>query len=142
MQLQQNEQLLEHAFHKYLVMLLLYLDNVVLFSWDVNILQELLHIFEDFCRESILPLNAGKTHVHYNQHQPERYLPMPDKGKAIEYFILLKYVHINIPASYNWGICIEGKLKSIWACCHKFVSKCNFHNPPRWQKRPTISMYW
>ena len=46
---------------QHVILLLLYVDDVVLFSYDIDSMQHLLGVLEEFCHSSGLVVNVEKT---------------------------------------------------------------------------------
>ena len=59
---------------QHVILLLLYVDDLVLFSYDVDNMQNLLGVFEEFCHSSGLAINVEKTKMMVVQTiQPHHY---------------------------------------------------------------------
>ena len=97
------------------ILLLLYADDVVLFSYDIESMQRLLGVLETFCESSGLTVNVEKTKMMVvRTKQPQQYPTLMYKGEPIQCVQSFKYLGIDIPATNRWSGCFESRLQAGW----------------------------
>ena len=77
-------------------------DDVVLFSCDVDSMQHLLGVLEEFCHSSGLAVNVEKTKMIVVQTIQPHHCPMLTyRGEHIQFVRSFKYLGIDVPAIAN-----------------------------------------
>ena len=92
------------------IVLLLYADDVVLFSYDVDSMQHLLGVLEEFCHSSGLAVNVEKTKMMVVQTiQPHHYPMLTYRGEHIQFVRSFKYLGIDVPTTNKWSPCFDSR---------------------------------
>ena len=95
------------------IVLLLYADDVVLFSYDVDSMQHLLGVLEEFCHSSGLAVNVEKTKMMVVQTiQPHHYPMLTYRGEHIQFVRSFKYLGIDVPTTNKWSACSDSRLQA------------------------------
>jgi hypothetical protein len=97
------------------ILLLLYADDVVLFSYEIESMQRLLGVLETFCECSGLTVNVEKTKMMVVRTiQPQQYPTLIYKGEPIQCVQSFKYLGIDVPATNTWSVCFESRRQAGW----------------------------
>ena len=111
---------------QHVILLLLYADDVVIFSYDVDGMQRLLGALEAFCQSSGLTINVDKTKMMVVQTiQPHQYPMLTYKGEHVQFVQSFKYLGIDVFATSKWSVCFESRLQAGWKSYYMLENKCN-----------------
>ena len=113
----------------YVILLLLYADDVVFFTQSMGILGK-------FCQDSGLMVNVSKTKLMVVRTKP---LKDPPKvhyaGQLIEVVPTFKYLGIEIPANHRWHTCMERRLAAGKSKYCQFENDCSHTDTKCWKIR-------
>ena len=77
-------------------------------SYDVDSMQHLLGVLEEFCYSSLLAVNVEKTKMMVMQTiQPHHYPMLTYRGEHIQFVRSFKYLGIDVPATNKWSAVID-----------------------------------
>ena len=106
----QEEEIARPRIGMYVILLLLYADDVVFFTHTHERMQHFMEILDNFCQESGLMVNVSKTKLMaVRTHQPKHMLNVSYAGQPIEVVPTFKYLGIEIPSDHRW---------------HKYLERC------------------
>lgn len=123
----------------YTILLLLYADDVVFFSYTAENMQRMMHILQKFCLESGLTVNVNKTKIMVIQTiQPANIPSIIYDGKEIERVQTFKYLGIDVPSSHKWGDCVQRRMDAGWGKYYRFENDCRNNDTTRWDIRRVL----
>ncbi|MCO5581159.1 hypothetical protein L7F22_035037 [Adiantum nelumboides] len=122
-----------------ILLLLIYADDVVLFSHHAHTLQKMMNAVSDFCKTSGLAVNVTKTKVmviktHHTGDQPT----IMYNGHELEVVDRFKYLGIDIPSNHAWGKCAQKRLDAGKAKYYQFENMCHQSTTQRWEFKSII----
>eukprot|EP00249_Psilotum_nudum_P023837 c29002_g1_i1 orf=1190-2446(+) len=121
------------------IRLLLYADDVVIFTNSESQMQEMMNTFSNFCTESGMAINVNKTKTMITKTiQPRSPLQITYRGHHIETVHSFKYLGIEIPANNRWSTCVHRRLDAGWGKYFQFENECYNSNTRRWHTRNMI----
>ena len=116
------------------ILLLLYADDVLLFSYDIESMQRVLGVLETFCESSGLTIKVEKTKLMVvRTKQPHQYPTLMYKGEPIQCLQSFKYLGIDIPATNRWSGCFESRLQAGWKSYYMLENQCNQSDTRGWE---------
>ena len=90
----------------FVILLLLYADDVVFFTNTVEWMQQFIEILELFCQDSGLTVNVSKTKMMVvRTKQPKTPPKVFYAGQPIEVVSTFKYLGIELPTDHKWHTC-------------------------------------
>lgn len=120
----------------YVILLLLYADDVVFFTHTEERMQKFMEILEKFCQDSGLTVNVSKTKLMAVR---TKQLKIPPKvhyaGQPIEVVSTFKYLGIEIPADHRWHTCVERRLAAGKSKYYQFENDCSHTDTKCWKIR-------
>ena len=123
----------------YVVLLLLYADDVVLMAYEEKGLHLLLQRLAAFCEDSGLEVNVAKTKILLvKTFQPKHIPSFLFKGKQIENVSSFKYLGIDVPSDHKWGKAVERRLEAATGHYYAFENMCTQQEISSWRVRCTL----
>ena len=122
------------------LLLLIYADDVVLFSHHASTLLKMINVVSDFCKTSGLAVNVTKTKVmviktHHTRNQPI----IMYNGHELEVVDKFKYLGIDIPSNHAWGKGAQKRIDAGKAKYYQFENMCHQSTMQRWELKSIMT---
>ena len=115
------------------ILLILYADNVVIFSYDVDGMQHLLGTLGAFSQSSRLTINVDKTKMMVVWTiQPHQY-PMLTCNWHVQFVQSFKYLGIDVPTTNKWSVRFDSRLQPGQKSYYMLENKCNQSDTHGWE---------
>ena len=132
----QEEETAHPRIGMYVILLLLYADNMVFFTHTQERMQHFVEILDSFCQESALTVNVSKTKLMaVRTHQPKHMFNVSYARQPIEVVPTFKYLGIKIPADHRWHTCTERHLTAGRSQYYHFETSCSHTDTGCWKVR-------
>ena len=114
------------------IMLLLYADDVVLFTHTLEDAQKMMEVLKAFCAHSGLIVNEQKTKIMLAKTLRTDQPLIVYNGKSIETVESFKYLGLEVPANYKWRECAMRRLEAGKRAYYAFENMCHQGNIKCW----------
>ena len=114
------------------IMLLLYADDVVLFTHTLEDAQKMMEVLKAFCAHSSLIVNEQKTKIMLAKTLRTDQPLIVYNGKSIETVESFKYLGLEVPANYKWRECAMRRLEAGKRAYYAFENMCHQGNIKCW----------
>lgn len=118
----------------YVILLLIYADDVVLFAKNAAQLQKHLWALSDFCKKSGMCVNIDKTKVMVIGKK-DKSETLWLEGKQVEIVRSYKYLGLDFEDTYKWNQCVDKRILGGLKALFSLQNKCKKADIWSWEMR-------